>query len=99
MPNFFEPRLDILPESQLDLLPELNVVPLDFVLYGGTALALQLGHRVSGDFDFFSSTGFDPDRLQSRLPFFRDLEKTTQAIGFTTNATIWKVTSSGAVEP
>jgi hypothetical protein len=29
---------------------------------------------VSEDFDFFSSTGFDPDRLRSRLPFFRDLD-------------------------
>jgi Nucleotidyl transferase AbiEii toxin, Type IV TA system len=51
-------------------------VPSDFVLYGGTGLALQLGHRVSEDFDFFSSSGFDPDRLQSRLPFFRDLDTT-----------------------
>ena len=49
-------------------------MPSDFVLYGGTALALQLGHRVSEDFDFFSSAGFDPDRLRSRLPFFRDLD-------------------------
>jgi len=70
----FEPRLAILPESQRRLWPELDAVPLDFVLYGGTALALQLGHRVSEDFDFFSSTGFDPDRLRSRLPFFRDLD-------------------------
>lgn len=73
MPLSFEPRLDILPESQRDLWPELDAVPSDFVLYGGTALALQLGHRVSEDFDFFSSAGFDPDRLQSQLPFFRDL--------------------------
>ncbi len=36
-------------------------MPPEFVLYGGTALALQLGHRVSEDFDFFSSSGFDPD--------------------------------------
>ena len=46
----------------------------DFVLYGGTGLALQIGHRFSEDFDFFSSSGFDPARLQSRLPFFRDLD-------------------------
>jgi hypothetical protein len=72
----FEPRLDILRESQLQLWPELDAVPSDFVLYGGTGLALQLGHRVSEDFDFFSSSGFDPDRLQSRLPFFRDLDPT-----------------------
>jgi len=73
MSTTFEPRLDILPESQLRLWPELDAVPLEFVLYGGTGLALQLGHRFSEDFDFFSSSGFDPVRLQSRLPFFRDL--------------------------
>lgn len=28
----------------------------------------------SEDFDCFSSAGFDPDRLQARLPFFRDLD-------------------------
>lgn len=70
----FEPRLDVLPESQRDLWPELDAVPSHFVLYGGTGLALQLGHRVSEDFDFFSSDGFDPDRLQSRLPFFRHID-------------------------
>ncbi len=74
MPATFEPRLDILPESQLWLWPELDAVPPDFVLYGGTGLALQLGHRASEDFDFFSSSGFEPDRLRSRLPFFRDLD-------------------------
>ena len=74
MQTTFQPRLDILPESQLRLWPELDVVPSDFVLYGGTGLALQLGHRFSEDFDFFSTTGFDPARLQSRLPFFRDVE-------------------------
>jgi hypothetical protein len=70
----FEPRLDILPESQRRLWPELDEIPSDFVLYGGTGLALQLGHRVSEDFDFFSSSSFDPDRLRSRLAFFRDLD-------------------------
>jgi Nucleotidyl transferase AbiEii toxin, Type IV TA system len=69
----FDPRLDILPESQLRLWPELDTVPSDFILYGGTGLALQLGHRASEDFDFFSSSGFEPDHLRSRLPFFRDL--------------------------
>jgi len=81
MTGSFDPRLDILPESQRLLWPELDAIPSDFVLYGGTALALQLGHRVSEDFDFFSSEGFDPERLHSRLPFFRDLDKT--------DATLW----------
>jgi hypothetical protein len=70
----FVPRLDALPESQRLFWPELDAVPSDFVLYGGTGLTLQLGHRVSEDFDFFSSVGFGPDRLQARLPFFRDLD-------------------------
>jgi hypothetical protein len=52
MPARFDPRSDILPESQLRLWPELEAVPSDFILYGGTGLALQLGHRASEDFDF-----------------------------------------------
>jgi hypothetical protein len=38
-------------------------VPGDFYLAGGTALALQLGHRISHDLDFFSAT----NRLLSKL--------------------------------
>ena len=44
-----------------------------FVLYSDTGLALQLGHRNSEDFDFFSTVGFDPDRLKAQLPFFNSL--------------------------
>jgi len=51
MPATLEPRLDILRESQRRLWSELDAVPPDFVLYGGTGIALQLGHRVSEDFD------------------------------------------------
>jgi hypothetical protein len=79
MSEIFEPRLDILPASQRLLWPELDAVPSDFVLYGGTALALQPGHRFSEDFDFFSTSGFDAARLQSRLPFFRDLARDADA--------------------
>lgn len=41
----FKPRIDILPESQMLLWPELSATPKEFILYGGTAVALQLGHR------------------------------------------------------
>ena len=51
----FEPRLDVLPDEQRALWPALASVPDAFVLYGGTALALRLGHRTSVDFDCFSS--------------------------------------------
>jgi len=34
--------------------------PFNPILAGGTALALQVGHRVSVDFDFFTGNEFDP---------------------------------------
>ncbi|WP_426801994.1 nucleotidyl transferase AbiEii/AbiGii toxin family protein, partial [Xanthomonas campestris] len=37
--------------------------------YGGTAIALQLGHRESLDFDFFQSEPLDKDRLRTQLGF------------------------------
>lgn len=65
----FAPRLDILPATQRLIWPELRPVQtLGFVLYGGTAIALRLGHRQSVDFDFFSSGPVDPQRLRSVLP-------------------------------
>ena len=64
----FRPRLDILQEPQRRLWPALADVPAEFVLYGGTALALRLAHRASVDFDFFSSEPVNPERLL-RLPF------------------------------
>jgi hypothetical protein len=67
MPTF-KPRLDILPPSQRTLWPELDTTPDHFTLYGGTALGLRLGHRVSLDFGFFSRMAFDPDALAGELP-------------------------------
>ena len=67
----FTPRLDILPDRQRKLWPRLSVVPRDFVLYGGTALALRFGHRQSADFDFFSDREFRPDDLVAEIPLLR----------------------------
>lgn len=39
----------------------------DFYLAGGTAVALQLGHRISEDLDFFSARPFDPTSLTAVL--------------------------------
>ena len=61
------PRLDILPPPQRGLWSELTGIPSGFVLYGGTALALRLGHRTSEDFDFFSNESFRPDDLERRV--------------------------------
>ena len=65
----FEPRLHILPEPQRVVWDELSSTPADFTLYGGTAIALYLAHRVSVDFDFFSSLPFSPAELMERVPY------------------------------
>ena len=59
----FTPVLDVLPEAQRALWPALGDLPDSLVLYGGTALALRLGHRSSVDFGFFSSETLDVDAL------------------------------------
>jgi hypothetical protein len=71
----FTPNLSILPVPQRALWPELGVTPDTFTLYGGTALALRLGHRSSVDFDFFSNASFDPDRLAQEIPYLRNAER------------------------
>lgn len=66
----FQPRLEILPPSQRALWPSLrSLAGMGFVLYGGTAIALRLGHRESVDFDFFTERSFDHQSLMAALPF------------------------------
>jgi hypothetical protein len=67
----FTPRLDILPSAQHRLWPELSHTPEDFTLYGGTAIALRLGHRTSADFDFFARTPFAPNALLHKVPYLK----------------------------
>ena len=69
MIHHLDPKLDILPPPQKILWEEFSTVPKEFILYGGTAIALQIGHRESIDFDFFGSADFNPDELLNRLPF------------------------------
>jgi Nucleotidyl transferase AbiEii toxin, Type IV TA system len=73
------PKLNILPESQQLLWKLLGSTPQDFVLYGGTALALRLGHRQSVDFDFFSSRTFQPMVLARSIPYLNGQTITQQA--------------------
>jgi hypothetical protein len=64
-----KPRLDVLPVPQRLLWPELVATPPQFTLYGGTAVALHLGHRNSVDFDFFTMENIDADFLLGSIPF------------------------------
>lgn len=68
------PKLEILPRPQQRLWTELQDTPQEFVLYGGTGLALRLGHRTSEDFDFFSSRPFLPDTLRKQVGYLRGAE-------------------------
>jgi hypothetical protein len=73
MPNRFEPKTAILPKAQQELWPLLTPAPgLSFVLYGGTAVALHLGHRISVDFDFFRTEPLDKKEIEKFFTFMRD---------------------------
>lgn len=48
-------HLEALTEAGATLFPKLASFKQDFYLVGGTALALQIGHRLSVDFDMFSN--------------------------------------------
>jgi hypothetical protein len=73
-PMAFEPRLDVLPLAQQNFWREHPTIPPHFVLYGGTAITLRLGHRSSEDFDFFSSEPFELSTLMDVLSFSRCAE-------------------------
>jgi hypothetical protein len=73
MSGIFHPHMEILPPSQQRLWPELKAAAqLGFVLYGGTAIALRLGHRVSVDFDFFSEKPLNRAAIQAAFAFMRE---------------------------
>ena len=62
-------QFNALRPDTLDVLKFAMSEPLlnDFILVGGTALALHLGHRISEDIDLFSRERFDVDRLLHEL--------------------------------
>ena len=70
----FTLKLEILPTPQRELWKELEQTPKKFVLYGGTSLALRLGHHSSEGFDFFSNETFAPGILQKSVPYLKGAE-------------------------
>ena len=70
MSGVFKPNMRILPAAQQRIWPELRRAgELGFALYGGTAIALRLGHRPSVDFDFFSEQPLDRAAIREAFPF------------------------------
>jgi predicted nucleotidyltransferase component of viral defense system len=58
----------VLPKKQIQLLRKLKFLKkYGFYLAGGTALALQIGHRTSVDFDFYTEKKFDSRKLREEF--------------------------------
>ena len=58
---------DILDQKRIEILPLFKFFKEKFYLAGGTGLALQLGHRDSVDFDFFTEDHFDTFKLYREI--------------------------------
>jgi len=58
---------EILSENAISVIESLGTRLETFYLAGGTGLALQLGHRKSNDFDFFSNKAFNTDAMLSLI--------------------------------
>jgi hypothetical protein len=58
---------EILDGERKKLLPIFSSFKDDFYLAGGTALALQIGHRDSIDFDLFTRNNFSSQDLFKKL--------------------------------
>jgi Nucleotidyl transferase AbiEii toxin, Type IV TA system len=69
----FAAKLETLPAAQQSLWPKLSFTKnLGFTLYGGTAIAIQLGHRISVDFDFFSPCPLNKTQIFQAAPFLQN---------------------------
>lgn len=63
--NILKIHLDILDKERWEVLQKLLPFTKNYVLGGGTALSLQLSHRKSFDFDFFSQSPIPQKLLES----------------------------------
>lgn len=66
----------ILTKNQQELLPLISQFSGQFYLVGGTALALQLGHRRSIDFDLFSDKNFRNDLIIKKIKRYYPISQT-----------------------
>ncbi|HVO73285.1 MAG TPA: nucleotidyl transferase AbiEii/AbiGii toxin family protein, partial [Ignavibacteriaceae bacterium] len=73
---------EILTEEQTKLLPLIRKFKRNFFLVGGTAIALQIGHRRSIDFDLFTLSNIVRRNLEERIKKygfgFKTLSQTPQ---------------------
>lgn len=67
---------EILTEEQLKLLPTVSKFSKKFGLVGGTAIALQIGHRQSIDFDLFTDKPFNNLSIKKRILQSNTIQRT-----------------------
>lgn len=73
-------------QAALALLGKNYILPKKTYLAGGTALALQFGHRISVDFDFFTPTNFKSKEVIKKLEIigkfvFQELKEKNTLLG------------------
>lgn len=83
---------EILNKDQKDLLPLVKEFRREFCLVGGTAIALQIGHRRSVDFDLFKTAPLKPARIISKISASGYSYNVTRRVDDQLNVTINKVT-------
>jgi predicted nucleotidyltransferase component of viral defense system len=82
-------NLNTIDPPLYQVLSDLSELPAlaNFTLVGGTALALQLGHRKSDDLDFFTDRSFDIREVKSVIlgynPKVEFIAETPQGFSFT----------------
>jgi hypothetical protein len=71
-PNISSHFTKVLDQNRQNTFAQLGQIADGWYLAGGTALALQIGHRVSYDFDFFSQTKIGSDFRKQVVDVFGD---------------------------
>lgn len=66
---------EVLTKEQIALLPLVAVFSDDFYLVGGTAIALQIGHRESIDFDLFTAKSFGNIAIKNKVNKYRKIDR------------------------
>jgi hypothetical protein len=74
---------DILSDKQKELLPFLKKFKRNYYLAGGTAIALNIGHRKSIDFDLFTDSPLNKKKISNEIeklnfevqPLFFDVDQ------------------------
>jgi predicted nucleotidyltransferase component of viral defense system len=74
-------HINTIPANTLELLKSIQSVPelRNFNLSGGTALALQIGHRISVDLDFFGNSPFELSEIISLIDKFGTIHLLNQS--------------------